>query len=258
MTNQQLLAVAKRQSAIDSGCRAADFDLALPQVVLSRPHAQARRYLKLPFFCDLTSYGSNVVASVCPEAEERVRDYLSRFPAYRCFETPALHLLSSALQELELGICFMAEYFLPDLDRLDALPCPYEIRLLEPPALEAFYTPAWSNALCAQRRQLDRLALAAYDGSQCVGMAGASADCDAMWQIGIDVLPAYRRQGIAKALTSRLALEILHRGLVPFYCCAWSNLPSARNAIASGFRPAWVQLTARPLTEIAAMNRPPV
>ena len=49
--------------------------------------------------------------------------------------------------------------------------------------------------------------------------------------------------GVASALTARLALELLQRGKVPFYCCAWSNLASARNAIKSGFRPAWVQLT---------------
>lgn len=66
-----------------------------------------------------------------------------------------------------------------------------------------------------------------------------------MWQIGIDVLPEYRRQGIASALTSRLALEILSRGKVPFYCAAWSNIRSVRNAIKSGFRPAWADITAR-------------
>jgi predicted GNAT family acetyltransferase len=61
--------------------------------------------------------------------------------------------------------------------------------------------------------------------------------------------------GIASALTSQLALEILARGKVPFYCAAWSNIPSVRNAIKSGFRPAWVEMTAKPLDMIADMNR---
>ena len=99
------------------------------------------------------------------------------------------------------------------------------------------------------------LAVGAYDGGQLIGLAGASADCDPMWQIGVDVLPAYRRQGVAAALTGRLAGEVFARGKVPFYCCAWSNVASARNAIASGFRPAWVQLTVRPVSDIDAMNR---
>ena len=64
----------------------------------------------------------------------------------------------------------------------------------------------------------------------------------------------YRRQGIASALTSKLAIEILERGKVPFYCCAWSNIKSARNAIKSGFRPAWAQMTVKPLEMINEMN----
>ena len=75
-----------------------------------------------------------------------------------------------------------------------------------------------------------------------------------MWQIGVDVLPEYRRQGIAAALTSRLALEILKRGKAPFYCCAWSNIASARNAIDSGFKPAWTELTVKPGAAVDKMN----
>ncbi|MBQ5812575.1 MAG: GNAT family N-acetyltransferase, partial [Clostridia bacterium] len=76
-----------------------------------------------------------------------------------------------------------------------------------------------------------------------------------MWQIGIDVLPEYRRQGVASALTSTLAVEILKKGIVPFYCAAWSNIRSVRNAIKSGFRPAWVELTVRKADFVDELNR---
>ena len=72
--------------------------------------------------------------------------------------------------------------------------------------------------------------------------------------IGVDVLADYRRQGIASALTSRLAVEILERGKVPFYCAAWCNLKSVRNAVKSGFRPAWVEMTAKPRETVDKMN----
>ena len=97
----------------------------------------------------------------------------------------------------------------------------------------------------AEGKELDVLGVGAFDGERLIGLAACSADCDTMWQIGIDVLPEYRRQGIASALTSRLAIEVLNVGKVPFYCCAWSNVKSARNAIKSGFRPAWVELTVK-------------
>ncbi len=100
----------------------------------------------------------------------------------------------------------------------------------------------------------DVLGVGAYDGERLVGLAGCSADCDTMWQIGIDVLPEYRRQGIASALTSRLAIEILERGKVPFYCAAWSNIKSVRNAVKSSFRPAWVGMTAKSCESVDSMN----
>ena len=65
----------------------------------------------------------------------------------------------------------------------------------------------------------------------------------------------YRRQGIASSLTSRLAVEILNRGKVPFYCAAWCNIKSVRNALRSGFRPAWVEMMAKPCEMVDGMNQ---
>ena len=128
------------------------------------------------------------------------------------------------------------------------------MRVLHSEDFSELYVDAWSNALCEKRKQLDVLGVGAYDNGQLIGLAACSADCDTMWQIGVDVLPGYRRQGIASALTSRLAVEILKRGKVPFYCCAWSNIKSARNAIRSGFRPAWVELTVKSQKMVDEMN----
>ena len=254
MTNEEIHRIALRQSAIDLNCVPEDFSRGYAVIVHSAPHPDARRYLELPFFCDLVSYGDNVVASVAPEAEPAVRAYLERFAPEHCFETPNLHVLADALRPLGMQPCFMAEYFLPDVSLLRDHPCAYELRLLEPPDFAAYYTQEWSNALCAKRRALDVLAVGAYEDGRLIGLAGCSADCGEMWQIGIDVLPAYRRQGIARALTSRLAMETLTRGKVPFYCAAWSNLPSVRNAIRSGFLPAWAELTAKPEAFVREMN----
>ena len=99
-------------------------------------------------------------------------------------------------------------------------------RVLTQEAFADLYRPEWGNALCEDRKNLDVLGVGAYDGSTLVGLAACSADCDDMWQIGVDVLPEYRRQGIASALTSRLTKEIINRGKVPFYCTAWSNAVS--------------------------------
>ena len=93
------------------------------------------------------------------------------------------------------------------------------------------------------------------DNGKLIGLAACSADCDDMWQIGIDVLPEYRRQGIASSLTSNLAIEIIDRGKVPFYCCAWSNLKSVKNALRSGFVPGWVEMTVKDAGFVENMNK---
>lgn len=245
MTNTDIWRVALEQSAIDSCCAPEDFQKEENVIALSREAAGRRAYLAEPYSFDLTSYGGNVVACVRGEQREIAATYLAKYSAAHCFETPALHELDTMLAPFGLKTCFQAEYFLPDLDVLRAQPCALELRVLQPADFEGLYLPQWSNALCAERRQKDRLCVGAYDKGELAALAGASADCERMWQIGVDVLPAYRRKGLAKAVTSRIALEVLSRGKVPFYCAAWSNLPSVRNALSCGFLPAWVQLTVR-------------
>ena len=254
MNNSEILRIAMAQSAEDISCSAEDFEKEENVIVFSKTNDNARKYLKLPFSCQLVSYGKNIVASVDPTLEEITRDYINRFTFYHCFETPNMIALSEKLRPFGLDICFMAEYFLPDIHALKELPCPYELRILTPSDFKYLYLPEWSNALCEARKNLDVLGVGAYDGGKLIALAGCSADCETMWQIGVDVLPAYRKKGIASALTSRLAIEILQRGKVPFYCCAWSNIASARNAIRSGFRPAWVEMTAKSQSFIKETN----
>ena len=99
------------------------------------------------------------------------------------------------------------------------------------------------------------LGVGAYNKDELVGLAGCSAECEEMYQIGVDVLPEYRRQGIAAAITNRLALKVLKLGKVPFYCAAWCNLKSVRNAVKCGFRSAWVEVTARDIAFVEEINR---
>ncbi len=247
LDNKRIRELAMAQSAVDIGCKPEDFLKNEPVVVDAHIGEGAHVYYKEPVTCNLVSFGNNVVASVKPEFREMIEEYVQSTDFYHLYSTPSLLALNEKFAEKGHAIRHMAYYYLPDVNKVKRLECPYELKLLYPEDLKELYTDEWHNALCADRPHLDMLAVGAYDGDRLVGMAGCSADCADMWQIGIDVLGEYRRQGVASALTSNLAVEVFERGKVPYYCCAWANLPSAGNAIKSGFMPGWVEMTVKPI-----------
>ena len=254
MTYEKILGIAMEQSAIDMSCKPEDFCSGRNKTVISKPDPYARKYLELPFFCHIASYGSNAVVSSSEEFAPFAERYIEKHGAVRSFETPSIHELDAELQKYGHRVCFMAEYYLPVPELVAPLECGLELRVMNKRDFERYYLPEFGNAICAEHSERDVIAVGAFDGDTLAGLAGASADCESMWQIGVDVLPEYRRRGIASAVTSGLALEIMNLGRIPFYCAAWSNVRSARNALKSGFRPAWVELTAKPAGIVDAMN----
>ena len=255
LTNEMILRIAMEQSAIDNNCKTDDFCLDYNIITISKENENARKYLKLPHVCNLVSYGNNIVATVNEKYKSMVLDYISKYQVEHCFETPNMHVLNDAFQKDGCRVCFMAEYFLPDVNELKEIQCDYELRVLCKDDFTNLYGKNWSNALSEKRRELDVLGVGAYHNGKLIGLSACSADCESMWQIGVDVLPEYRRKNVGSALTSRLALEILKRNKVPFYCCAWSNLKSKKTALKSGFRPAWVEMTVKSSVFVDEMNK---
>ena len=254
MTNQDILRIAMEQSAEDIGCEAEDFIKSENVTVPFRLGTNARKYYKESITCNLVSYGSNIVASCRADLIPEVTAFVNGQAApYRCFDTPGLYGLNRILEKAGARVDWMHNFYLPDPERIygTELPCAYEMREMHPEDFTELYVPdwsqgvpKWSNALSHARKELDVLGVGAFDGGELIGLAACSADCPEMWQIGIDVLPEYRQNGIASALTNRLARAILERGKVPFYAAAWANVRSVKNGLRSGFRPAWSVITA--------------
>lgn len=255
MTNEEFKNEAMRQSAIDLNCNTGDFLKKTNVITDFRFCKDTKKYYEAPIGADFVSYGNNVVVSATAELFDIVGEYISRYSFYHLFETPNIYWLNEKLKSYNQKVCFMAEYWLPDLSKFKVLDCKYETKLLFPEDFEKLYTDEWSNALCKKRKELDVLGVGAFENGKMAGFAACSADAENMWQIGVDTLPEYRNRGIASSLTSRLAYEIMLNGKVPFYCCAWSNVASARNAIKSGFTPAWAEITVKPVEFIDKMNK---
>ena len=73
MTNKVIYQIALQQSAYDCNCNAEDFLSEQNIVTLSKPHPKARKFLPLPFECDLVSYGNNIVVQVSDRTRNAIK-----------------------------------------------------------------------------------------------------------------------------------------------------------------------------------------
>jgi len=244
--NQEILRIAMRQQAVDYNCEPEDFCSNENIVVISNENPKARAYLRLPFFCALTSFGNNIVASVNADIADFVSDYIKDKKNEDCFAPPDIFTLNDELRKHGSQISFCAQRPLPDVNIIKPVSCEYELRRMHPDEYSELYgMPEWSTVTgSGKRKHLDRIAIGAYDGDKLIGLVGSEASCDSMWQIGIEVLPDYRRKSVAKALTAKITLEILSIGVVPFPGNRWANIRSLKTQLSCGFKPAWVEMTA--------------
>ena len=137
------------------------------------------------------------------KTKECVEWYINKYPVEHCFESPHLIASSSNGNGANFNkVCDMAKYFLPDNNRKSKeSPCDYEYKGFIPQDFEPYYTEEWKMPYVQERKHLDKLAVGAFDQGKLIGLAGCSADCETMYQIGVDVLPEYRKRGIASAIT---------------------------------------------------------
>ena len=260
MKYDEVLKTAAGQSANDFLCRPDDF-FSDAYTIISVPQTpdsmmtQHKSCYDIPHFCSMACFGKGTVAAAAPELIPFMQIYLEKNNGYHSFDSPQLSALNKELSKFNQEIRYIALYYLPDRLLLEnaagnfSKPDELKIRIFEEKDIAQFYTDdRFHNAFDygADTGRKDVLAAAGYVDGRLAGIAGASNDAEHMFQIGIDVIPGFRQRGIASALVRTLADEILRRGVIPYYSCAWSNIPSQNTATASGFCSAWVELGSRP------------
>ena len=125
-------------------------------------------------------------------------------------------------------------------DQLSLMMKEFKITWYERDELEQFRGDSrFTSALTFCENAPDMLAVTAEKDGQILGMSGASADSETMWQIGINVMKEARGMNIGPLLTILIKNEILKRGKLCFYGTAESHIQSQRVAIKSGFFPSW-------------------
>lgn len=127
-------------------------------------------------------------------------------------------------------------------------PAGLTLTLVEGAAIAALYRhDGFGNALSYRRdaTRPDALATVMRQGDEVVGIAAASADHATLWQIGVEVAPAFRGRGIGRALVGRLTAAILGAAKVPYYSTRLANFASQAVALSLGYWPAWTEAYVR-------------
>jgi len=136
-------------------------------------------------------------------------------------------------------------HFIPELKYVKepVLPSEYTYALLEGNEIYGLSDiKGFDNSLVFDENgsTTTEIVLAAYKGNSVVAMAGAEIITDKLWEVGVDVMPAYRQSGLATALVQKLTFEIIKREVVPFYSSSITNIASQMVANRAGYIPYWV------------------
>ncbi|WAG76421.1 GNAT family N-acetyltransferase [Clostridium estertheticum] len=231
MINKKIMMdCVNNQLAIDYNCSPDDFLKDGLIFTKAREKEGRRPFPWVTPRLEMVTMGHGVVINASEDILPSIRKYLEGKTRFEAFRMPFVYGINP--------------YFLPDIDNITPLNKPkgFEYEMVEKQDIHKFYEIndfhyAIQYDMNSPRPEM--LVILAKYKDKVVGMAGASADCKTMWQIGVDVLQQYRGKGLATALVNMLTLEILKRGYIPYYSTDCSNVISQNVAVKAGYFPAW-------------------
>lgn len=179
---------------------------------------------------EMVTMGNGVVINASEDILPCIRKQLEGKTRFEAFCMPFVYSINP--------------YYLPDVDNIATINKPegFEYEMVEKQDIYKFYEINdfhYAIQYDVNSPRPEMLVILARYRNKIVGMAGASADCKTMWQIGVDVLQPFRGKGLATALVNMLTLEILKRGYIPYYSTDCSNVISQHVAVKAGYFPAW-------------------
>ncbi len=240
MKDNKYFAPLKKLLSLEFNCSPEDFDKEENVLTLFAPKAGGRVYGDS--FFRMVTFGNNVVITANEILHPFLREYIKDKRGFWLFEQPSIILIEMELIKLGYTLTHSHHLFLPEFDVIPK--GDFTVKWFEGYDELAPFYGVFHNAL-SESYDLSRpdiAAVCACDKDKIIGMAGCSADAADWYQIGIDVLPEYRGQGVGTYLTALLKNEIIARGKIPFYGTGIANFHSMNIALNCGFRPAWVEV----------------
>jgi predicted GNAT family acetyltransferase len=231
MMLEDMVDIARKQLVTDLNCREEDFINDGVVFCHAKMNEGCRNINRQRPFLEIATMGKGIVVSGDEEVIERIKPFLVGKSREEIFEAPFVYGHSI--------------YYLPDkgIKRLARTYDGFQFLVKEREEItELNEIRGFDNAIefAEDGSYSTGIVMYAKKGEKIVALAGASIECETMWQIGIDVLPEYRKIGLATYLVNNIAFLIMEKGIVPYYCAASSNIGSQATAFKSGFIPVWM------------------
>ena len=220
MNKEQIISIIKKYLKDKFECDISDLDKKGLNIVKNNQE----RKIKMLLFYDLilVSSSKDIYDYVCKKLKDK--------NTYEVFEFPLVYGQSI--------------YFIPNLNKLSKQDeiSKYEFRLFDGNTNEINLSSGFENAITFEDGKcVSDIAYCAYKDGQIIGVAGADKINDDIWEVGIEVLPEYRKEGLATILTKNLTLKILEKGIVPIWSASVSNIGSQAVATNSDYIPLWME-----------------
>lgn len=244
-----LMNIVKMQLSYDYNCKLSDFDQDVNIITDNKLNDGRRVYDSDGCFLKIMCIEGKAIICTDEKMKPWLEENILKEDASWLFDFANLRKIDNKLREFGHEIDEIPNVYLPKPGETDVKPLKH-IKWFEKDEILKFQDDSrFDQAFGFEENFPDVLGVAAYDGDNIIGMAGASQDCDSLYQIGIDVLPDYRGRGIGTNLIAILKQELLKRDKVPFYSTSASHLFSRNIAVNAGFFPAWVEMYSRQIKE---------
>ena len=244
MTKKEQIRLVEEQFAVDYNCTIEDFQNRDTLVTAKKALEGARRFEEDSFLSILT-YKGKIVINAAEEIFAWCEEVLKpRVSAEWCFEAGTLISIDKKLNEFGYGIDQVHLFFLPKYEAVDS---DLEIRLSEGDEISALEEDERiDEAFLFAEYIEDALGTEVFsEEGELVAVAGATANSDRMWELGVNSF--VEGKGYGQAALSKLVKEVQKRGKVPYSGTALSHCASQNISLRAGLVPAFCELRARKL-----------
>lgn len=247
ISRQQALDVILATHTAESCCAQEDLLSSCVRICERRPERlndpNHRRFPRWEPDFGIVSLGQGAVVSATASLLDTVRHVFARADRDSVFEVGRLGRIADRVAMSGQRVFGPIHLFAASSGdaRTVAPPTGVRVKVEDPEVLSRLDSGDWPHSLPERPGRPIRGVAVARSG-RVIGIATAAEDAPRLWQIGIDVAPDRRGNGVGKALTAALARVVLDAGAVPYYGTAVANIPSIRTALSAGFWPAWTEV----------------